>query len=93
MVASSKRRRAIESGFGAKSSGEWTSPSASGVERDHVPIEQQPADARERLLCPAAVGHVLEEPQHAAEAVRPRVVEIVDPPPEQLRGAVEPSRR
>src|SRR5438034_386949 len=30
IVASSKRWRAIESGFGAKSSGVWTSPSASG---------------------------------------------------------------
>ena len=61
-----------------------------GVERDHVAVEQQPPDALEGLLRRAAIGHVLEEPQHAAEPVRPRVVEIVDPPPEQVRGAVEP---
>jgi len=60
------------------------------VERDHVPFEQQPPNAFEGLLRPGAVGHVLEELQHAAESVRAWVVELVDPPPEQVRRAVEP---
>jgi hypothetical protein len=50
----------------------------------------KPPDTLEDLLRPAAIGHALEERQHAAEPVWPRVVELVDPPPEQVRGAVEP---
>ena len=89
-MASSKRRRAIESGFGAKSSGVWTSPSASGSSATMIPVEQQRPDALEGLLRTAAIGHVLEELQHAAAVVRAGVVEIVDPPPEHVRCAVEP---
>ena len=62
-----------------------------GVERDHVLVEQQSPHALEGVLRPAAIGHVLEEREHAAEPVRSWVVEIVDHPPEQGRGAVEPS--
>jgi hypothetical protein len=61
-----------------------------GIERDETSVDQQPSDPVERRLGPAAIGNVLEEREDAAHVVRARVVERVDPRPEQLRRPVEP---
>ena len=88
MVASSNSGRAIESGTGAKPSGPWTSPVASGssvttsrIGRLHV---------LERRRGALAVGHVIEEAQRAVEVVWAGRSERRDALPHQLGRPVHP---
>ena len=88
-VSASNSRRAIEPGSGAKSSGECVSPAASGSSATRPPRQQRP-DPVERFLGAGAVGHLLEEREHAEHLVSVRLGQRGDPRPHDLGGAVKP---
>ena len=67
MVAASNSGRAIESGYGAKPSGPWTSPVASGS--SVTTSRTGRLDVLEGVCGALAVGHVIEEAQRAVEVV------------------------
>ncbi len=90
-MASSKRRRAIESGFGAKSSGVWTSPSASGSSATSSRSNSSPPTRSKACSARPRSGTCCRNFSTPRNPYGPdRRSQIVDPPPEQVRGAVEP---